>query len=88
MEKKYVINESTLTGIADAIRNKDFSGDLISANDFANRINLLGTTIEEYMRIMDYLDYPKPLDENNFTEEKIERCAELYNFYLEMEDIT
>jgi hypothetical protein len=88
MEKKYVINESTLTRIADAIRVKESSSESIALTDFANKIDAIEPTLEDYMRMMDYIEYPTPLDENNFTEEKIARCAELYAFYLEMEDIT
>jgi hypothetical protein len=88
MEKKYVINESTLTRIADAIRVKESSSESIALTDFAHKIDAIEPTLEDYMRTMDYLDYPEPLSEENFTEEKIARCAELYNFYLEMEDIT
>lgn len=88
MEKKYVINESTLTRIADAIRVKESSSESIALTDFAYKIDAIEPTIEDYMRMMDYLDYPEPLIEENFTEEKVARCAELYNFYLEMEDIT
>ena len=88
MEKKYVINESTLTKIADSIRIRENSDESIALTDFAPKIDAIEPTLEDYMRMMDYLDYPEPLSEDNFTEEKVARCAELYNFYLEMEDIT
>ena len=88
MEKKFIINESTLTRIADAIRTRESSDGTIALTDFANKIDAIEPTLEDYMRMMDYLDYPIPLDENDFTQEKIARCMELYTFYLEMEDVT
>jgi hypothetical protein len=88
MEKKYVINESTLTRIADAIRVKESSSESIALTDFAHKIDAIEPTLEDYMRITDYLDYPTPLDESNYTNEELARCMELYTFYLEMEDVT
>jgi hypothetical protein len=88
MDKQYVISESTLNKIAEAIRTQENSGETIATTDFAKRIEAIEPTVEDYMRITDYLDYPTPLNESNYTIEELERCAELYNFYLEMEDIT
>lgn len=88
MDAKYVITEGTLTEIADAIRLQENSSEAIPTVDFAKHIAKIEPMVEDYMRMMDYIDYPTPLNENNFTEEKIARCAELYNFYLEMEDVT
>lgn len=88
MDKKYLINEDTLNSIAQAIRFQENSGETIATTDFAKRIEAIEPTVEDYMKITDFLDYPIPLDENNYTEEEITRCAELYKFYLEMEDIT
>lgn len=88
MDKKYLINEDTLNSIAQAIRIQENSGETIATTDFAKRIEAIEPLIEEYMKITDFLDYPIPLDENDYTEDKIARCAELYKFYLEMEDIT
>lgn len=87
MDKKYLINEDTLNSIAQAIRLQENSGDTIATTDFAKRIEAIEPTVEDYMRITDYLDYPTPLDENEYKED-VKRCTELYTFYLEMEDIT
>lgn len=46
------------------------------------------TTTEEYMRITDYLDYPNPLNEENYKSEEVEKCQTLIDFYTEMEDIS
>lgn len=88
MDKKYLINEDTLNSIAQAIRFQEKSGETIATTDFAKRIEAIEPSIDDYMKISDFLDYPIPLDENDYGEEKIARCAELYKFYLEMEDIT
>lgn len=88
MDTKYVITEGTLTEIADAIRTQENSSETIPTKEFARHISAIEPKVGEYMRITDYLDYPTPLDETNYTEEQVARCTELYNFYLEMEDIT
>lgn len=88
MNTKWLIEEQTLKDIADSIRAMEGSTDVIPVEDYSNRIGGIEPTVEDYMRITDYLDYPAILDESNYTEEEVERCAELYTFYLEMEDIT
>ena len=88
METKYVIEGQTLTDIANSLRTMNGTTDPIPVEDFAKRITGIEPVVEEYMRITDYLDYPTPLNEDNYTKEEVARCAELYTFYLEMEDIT
>lgn len=88
MDKKYVIDESTLTEIADALRIKEDSNEMIATINFAERIEAIEPTVEDYMKITDFLDYPMILDSSNYTQEEIARCTELYNFYSRMEDIT
>lgn len=88
MDAKYVISGSTLTEIADAIRTQENTNEIIPTKEFAKHIGNIEPIVEEYMKITDFLDYPTPLDSSNYTKEEIERCTELYNFYLRMEDIT
>lgn len=88
MNTKYVIEESTLTDIADSIRGLHGTSEPIAVSDFASLIVGTDPSIDDYMRVTDYLDYPTPLNEINYTKEEIARCTELYKFYLEMEDIT
>ena len=88
MDKKYLINEDTLNSIAQAIRIKEDSSETIATTDFAKRIEAIEPTVEDYMKITDFLDYPMILDSSNYTQEEITRCTELYNFYSRMEDIT
>lgn len=88
MDKKYVISEGTLTEIADAIRTQENTNEIIPTTEFAKHIGNIEPIVEEYMKITDFLDYPTPLDEFNYMQNEIERCAELYDFYSRMEDIT
>jgi hypothetical protein len=86
MDKKYVIDESTLTGIANALRIKEDSNETIATVNFAERIEAIEPSIEDYMRVSDYLGYPKKVNELNYTKEEVEHCTELYMFYLGMEE--
>ena len=56
MDKKYVIDESTLTGIANALRIKEDSNETIATVNFAERIEAIEPSIEDYMRVSDYLE--------------------------------
>lgn len=87
MNTKYVIEEQTLTNIADSIRTMEGHSDPVPVSEFANRIGGIEPVIEEYMRITDHILYPETINEQNYTEKEIMQCTELYNFYLEMEDI-
>lgn len=86
MDKKYVIDESTLIEIANALRIKEDSNETIATVNFAERIEAIEPSIEDYMRVSDYLGYPKKVNELNYSEEEVEHCTRLYNFYLGMEE--
>ena len=88
MDSKYIIAGSTLTDIADAIRVQENTQETIATTEFAKHIAAIEPSVEEYMQIIDFSDYPKLLRESNYTQEEIARCTELYNFYSRMEDIT
>lgn len=88
MNTKYIIEEQTLTNIADSLRELHGTSDPIPVEDFAGLIVGVDPSVVDYMRVTDYLDYPAILDESNYTKEEVERCTALYTFYLEMEDIT
>ena len=42
-------------------------------------------SIEEYMRISDYINDPNTVVEENYTKEEVLKCETLINFYKEME---
>ena len=86
MDTRYVIEGKTLTDIANAIRTQENSSETIPTTEFAKHIVNIEPVIEEYMRITDFLDYPAVSEESNYTQNEIERCTELYNFYSRMED--
>ena len=88
MITKYLIEEQTLTDIANSIRTMEGSGATILVEEYANRISKIEPSTEEYMRISDYLDYPELINENNYTEKEVAKCQALINFYTGMEDIT
>lgn len=86
MDVKYVIEEQTLRNIAESIRHKFGNEDTILVEDYADRINHIEPSTEEYMRISDLLEYPEPIDENNYTNEEVAKCQALIDFYTEMEE--
>jgi hypothetical protein len=86
MSTKYVIDESTLTDIADSLRELHGTTDPIPVDEFAGLITGVEPPVEEYMRIIDYAHYPTPVNEKDYSKEDVALCTELYNFYLEMED--
>lgn len=88
MDSKYIITGGTLTDIANAIRTQENTNETIPTTEFARHIAAIEPTVEDYMKITDFLDYPISLDSSNYTQEEIARCTELYNFYSRMEDIT
>lgn len=88
MITKYLIEEQTLTDIANSIRTMEGSSDTILVEEYANRIINIEPSTEEYMRISDYLKYPEPINENNYTEKEVAKCQALIDFYTEMEDVT
>lgn len=54
MEKRYLIKESTLTDMANAIRNQTGTEDVIAVKDFANKISQCGFSIptDELVRVV------------------------------------
>lgn len=87
MDSKYIITGGTLTDIADAIRTQENTNETIPTTEFARHIAAIEPSVEEYMRVIDYAHYPNVVDESNYTEQDVNLCTELYNFYLEMEDV-
>lgn len=85
MLTKYLIKEQTLTDIADSIREREGSVDAILVEEYANRISKIEPSTEEYMRLSDLLEYPKPIDENNYIEKEVAKCQEIIDFYKGME---
>lgn len=85
MLTKYLIKEQTLTDIADSIREREGSVDAILVEEYASRISKIEPSTEEYMRLSDLLEYPKPIDENNYIEKEVAKCQALIDLYLEME---
>ena len=53
MNTKYVIEDTTLTNIADAIRNKTNETETIKTLDFASKIASIDLSTEEYMALVD-----------------------------------
>ena len=87
MLTKYLIEEQTLTDIANSIRTMEGSDDTILVEDYASRITSIEPTTEEYMRLSDFLEYPKLIDDNNYINEEVVKCQALIDFYTEMEEI-
>lgn len=86
MDKKYLINEDTLNSIAQAIRLQENSGETIATTDFAKRIEAIEPTVEDYMRLSDYVDYPKYINELDYSSDAIDACRNYISFYEEMEE--
>ena len=87
MITKYMIEEQTLTDIANSIRTMEGSNDTILVEDYASRITSIEPTTEEYMRLSDFLEYPELIDDNNYINEEVVKCQALIDFYTEMEEI-
>lgn len=87
MLTKYLIEEQTLTDIANSIRTMEGSDDTILVEDYASRITSIEPTTEEYMRLSDFLEYPELIDDNNYINEEVVKCQALIDFYTEMEEI-
>lgn len=85
MITKYLIEEQTLTDIANSIRTMEGSSGTILVEEYASRISKIEPSTEEYMRISDYLNYPEPINENNYIEKEVAKCQELIDFYKGME---
>lgn len=85
MNKQYVIFGDTLDAVANAIRVQTHKTDPLNPLDFTEAILSIDLTTEEYMRLSDLLEYPKPIDENNYIEKEVSKCQALIDLYLEME---
>lgn len=88
MNTKYLIEEQTLRDIADSLRRQEGSSEEIQVGQFAERVSKIEPSIEEYMRISDYLNYPKTIVEENYDNKSVEKCKDFVDFYNEMEDMT
>ena len=86
MDEQYVIFGATLDAVADAIRVQTHKTDLLNPLDFSEAILSIDLTTEEYMRLSDLLEYPEPIDENNYIRSEVDKCKTLIDFYLEMEE--
>lgn len=86
MNEQYVIFGDTLDAIANAIRVQTHKTDLLNPLDFSEAILSIDLTTEEYMRLSDLLEYPEPIDENNYIRSEVDKCKTLIDFYLEMEE--
>lgn len=86
MDSKYIITGGTLTDIANAIRTQENTNETIPTTEFARHIAAIEPTVEDYMRLSDYLEYPKTSKESDYAQEEIERCTQLYDFYSRMEE--
>lgn len=86
MLTKYLIEEQTLTDIANSIRAMDGSDDAILVKEYANKIINIEPSTEEYMQISDYIANNVPINEDNYSVQNVSKCRELINFYKEMEE--
>lgn len=86
MNEQYVIFGDTLDAVANAIRVQTHKTDPLNPLDFSEAILSIDLTTEEYMRLSDLLEYPEPIDENNYIRSEVDKCKTLIDFYLEMEE--
>ena len=81
MLTKYLIEEQTLTDIANSIRTMEGSNDTILVEDYASRITSIEPTTEEYMRLSDLFAYPIMPDEAWYTQEDITKVNNLIKHF-------
>ena len=81
MLTKYLIEEQTLTDIANSIRTMEGSADTILVEDYASRITSIEPTTEEYMRLSDLFAYPTTPDEAWYTQENITKVNNLIKHF-------
>ena len=86
MNEQYVIFGATLDAVANAIRVQTHKTDPLNPLDFSEAILSIDLTTEEYMRISDYLNYPEPINENNYIEKEVAKCQAFIDFYKGMEE--
>ena len=85
MNTQYLIQDTTLSDIAEAIRYMDETTAPINVEDYSDRILQLKPSTEDYMRISDHLKYPEPINEANYAQSEIDKTDALIKFYSEME---
>ena len=81
MDTKYLIEEQTLTDIADSIREREGSVDAILVEEYANRISNIEPSTEEYMRLSDLFDYPTTPNEAWYSQEDISKVNDLIKHF-------
>lgn len=81
MNEQYVIFGDTLNRTADAIRTRSYTTEEINPLDFPDLIMGIDLTTEEYMRISDLLEYPKALNEDNYTVTEIAKVDALIEHF-------
>lgn len=81
MITKYMIEEQTLTDIANSIRTMEGSADTILVEDYASRITSIEPTTEEYMRLSDLFAYPTTPNEAWYTQEYITKVNNLIKHF-------
>lgn len=81
MATKFIINSETLSNTANAIREKTNIEELINPENFAEKILGIDLLTKEYMMYSDLLEYPTPLDENNYTNEEVAKVDALVEHF-------
>ena len=81
MLTKYLIEEQTLTDIANSIRTMEGSNNTILVEEYASRITSIEPTTEEYMRLSDLFAYPTTPDEAWYTQEDITKVNNLIKHF-------
>ena len=101
MEEEYLIEEVFLeTDAPDSaeieIEESGFANFIIQSENTNSEAEMIVSgigedkgdepSIEEYMRISDYINDPNTVVEENYTKEEVLKCETLINFYREMEE--
>ena len=82
MNTKYVIEDTTLTNIADAIRNKTNETETIKTLDFASKIANIDLSTEEYMALVDMgLSFATDAVFPTYSDNEINKVDNYINFY-------
>lgn len=81
MDTQFVINGSTLDATADAIREMTGTIEEINPLDFPEEIRNIEPSTEEYMRLVDFMEYPQIPNENNYTETEVAKVDTLIEHF-------
>ena len=81
MITKYLIEEQTLTDIANSIRTMEGSNNTILVEEYASRITSIEPTTEEYMRLSDLFAYPTTPDEAWYVAEEVTKVDNLIRHF-------